>query len=149
MLARRLAHFLPLWDQLVVLSSLMVLQSHVKNFLNLTGNFISGALARDKSRILCDLDQLLKFQDQELKVWCLANDLSFIYLQLQKNTYYTKKMKTIYILLLRLQFCHRQSGEEAQQKLNSLQKIGLLILNYDIMSAVKSWSGEFNLQLSR
>ena len=66
MLARRLAHFLPLWDSLVVLSSSMILQSHVKNFLNLKGNFInfiSGALARDKSRILCDLDQLLKFQD--------------------------------------------------------------------------------------
>ena len=29
----------------------------------------------DKSRILCDLDQLLKIQHSELKVWCLANNL--------------------------------------------------------------------------
>ena len=38
-----------------MLSSSMILQSHVKNFLNLKDNFISGALARDKSRILCDI----------------------------------------------------------------------------------------------
>ena len=29
----------------------------------------------DKSRILCDLDLLLKIQHYELKVWCLANNL--------------------------------------------------------------------------
>ena len=29
----------------------------------------------DKSRILFDLDQLLKIQHRELKVWCLANNL--------------------------------------------------------------------------
>ena len=29
----------------------------------------------DKRRILCDLDQLLKIQHQELKVWSLASNL--------------------------------------------------------------------------
>ena len=36
---------------------------------------INKKIEIDKSRILCDLDQLLKIQHQELKVWCLANNL--------------------------------------------------------------------------
>ena len=52
--------------------------------IDITMTTINKNFEIDKSRILGDLDLLLKIQHQELKVWCLANNLR-------------KKLKIVYL----------------------------------------------------
>ena len=52
-----------------------VCQNVVLSKIDITMTTINKKLEIDKSRILRNLDLLLKIQHKELKLWCLANNL--------------------------------------------------------------------------
>ena len=61
-----------------------ICEDTVLSKIDITMTTINKNFEIDKSRILGDLDLLLKIQHQELKVWCLANNLR-------------KKLKIVYL----------------------------------------------------
>ena len=52
-----------------------ICENVVLSKIDITMTTIDKNFEIDKSRILCDLDQLLKIQRKEFKVWCLAKNL--------------------------------------------------------------------------